>query len=89
MARYIVTHDPSDPGQNYAALIGCNKLYRNHKHIMQSTWGVATARTAKEVRDYLKPALDSNDKLLVGSWVPPSAGEGLPADVIKWIDDDA
>ena len=72
MARYIISYDLSSPGRNYSDLYKRIKSY-NWAKIAESSWAVATDQTAEQIRDYLAPALDDNDKILVGPLGRPSA----------------
>ena len=89
MTRYIVTYDLSKPGQNYEALKKRITAYRSNVYVMQSTWCISTNGTAKQIREYLEVALDSNDKLLVGPLASPSSWWGLPDSVTKWLKEHA
>lgn len=84
MARYIITYDLHAPGQNYGALADRIKSYPRCAKLMQSTWCVVTPQTSEQVRDYLKLALDGNDKLLVGV-LGTSAWYGLSAELTDWL----
>lgn len=67
MACYVVTYDLLTPGQDYADLHDRIKAAgTTWCHPLESTWFISSTKTAKELRDYIKVELDSNDKLLVG-----------------------
>ena len=84
MTRYIITYDLHAPGQNYEALAERIRQYPKWAKLMRSTWAIATSDTAEQVRDYLKPALDGNDKLLVGR-LGGSAWYGLSSSLSDWL----
>lgn len=84
MPRYIITYDLHAPGQNYEALKERIKSYPRWAKLMRSTWSVVTPETVEQIRDHLKPALDGNDKLLVGV-LGRSAWYGLSSKVTKWL----
>ena len=84
MARYIVSYDLHGPGQDYEALAERIKTYPRWAKLMQSTWCVVTTQTSEQVRDYLRPALDGNDKLLVGV-LGTSAWYGFSAELTEWL----
>ena len=88
MARYIITYDLRKPGRNYDELYKRIKSYRSWAHITESSWAVATTQTSGQIRDHLKGAMDSDDKLLVGI-LGTSAWFGLPDKVGQWIKDNA
>ena len=85
MKRLIVTYDLSDPGRNYNALYRRIRQYRNWRRITESTVAIKTTSTPVQVRDYLGVALDSNDKIFVGTLNAPTAWRGLSKDVADWI----
>ena len=84
MARYIVTYDLVSPGQNYEELHKRIKSYGTWAQLAESSWAIMSNQTAVEVRDHLKAALDSNDRLLVGR-LGSSAWIGLKPDVTTWL----
>ena len=84
MSRYIITFDLDAPGQNYEALTERIRSYPRWAKLMGSTWSVVTSQTSEQVRDHLKPALDGNDKLLVGG-LGTSAWYGLSAKLSDWL----
>ena len=88
MARYIITYDLRKPGRNYDELYKRIKSYGACASITESSWAVATTQTSEQIRDYLKGAMDGNDKLLVGI-LGTSAWFGLPKEVTKWLQDNA
>ena len=84
MSRYIITYDLSKPGRNYDDLYQRINSYGTWAKIAESSWAIVTDQTTVAVRDYLKPALDSNDKLLVGL-LGTSAWIGLSTKVSDWL----
>ena len=84
MGRYIVTYDLLQPGRNYDDLYERIRSYSSSVRITESSWGIATDQESKEVRDYLKPALDNNDELLVGR-LGTSAWTGLGEETTNWL----
>ena len=84
MSRYIITYDLSKPGRNYDDLCKRIKSYGTWAKIAESSWAIVTDQTTVAVRDYLKPALDSNGKLLVGV-LGTSAWTGLSTKVSDWL----
>jgi hypothetical protein len=81
----IVTYDLMNPGQNYENLLKRIKAYKSWARLGGSSYLILTDNTPVQVRDYLMPALDVNDKLYVSLCPPPSAWTGLSDDVSKWI----
>lgn len=72
MSVYAVSYDLHDPGQDYEDLHEAIKDFGSWWHHLESTWLVDTTSSASDIRDDLKPYLDSNDELLVvrlsGAW---------------------
>ena len=85
MATYVITYDLSTPGRNYDDLYKRIKAYGVWAHVVESTWMVVTTATATSIRDHLKKALDSNDKLFVGVVSAPAAWTGLDDDMTAWL----
>ena len=81
----IISYDLLNPGQNYDRLIKLIKAYPSWARLGGSAYLIYTDSSPVQVRDYLRQALDRNDKLYVGVSPPPSAWIGMPEDVSKWI----
>lgn len=65
MNTILIGYDLNKAGQDYAELIKSIKAYGTWWHHLDSTWLIRTESSAKEVRDALKPLIDTNDELLV------------------------
>lgn len=64
MAVYLISYDLDKPGQDYPRLIG--ELERlGAVRVLYSEWVFRSTSSAKEIRDWLKSFIDSNDMLLV------------------------
>ena len=63
---YIVTYDLVEPGQKYDRLLDLIKSEPAWARLGGSSYLVDSDETAVALRDKLKMALDSNDKLYVG-----------------------
>ena len=85
MRAYIISYDLLTPGKNYEDLLKKIKSYPMWARLGGSAYIVITENTAVEIRDNLKPFLDSNDKLFVGTLIAPAAWTGLSDEVSKWI----
>jgi hypothetical protein len=72
---------------DYKKLIDKIKSLGSAKKVEYSLWVSDTSMSPKQVRDALKPYLDSNDKLIVMRRVGGSAWVGLPDDVAQWLKD--
>lgn len=85
MKTLIVTYDLINPGQNYEKLLQRIKGYGSWARLGGSSYLILTEAPVAQVRDHLVQVLDTNDKLFVGTCPVPSAWQGLPDDVSKWI----
>ena len=81
---YMVTYDLNVPGKNYQDLYRALEGY-DYWHCVDSTWIIKTNSTAIQIRDSLKPYLDSNDKLLVVRLTGESAWTGFRDDCSNWL----
>ena len=85
MTTYFISYDLSEPGRNYDKLIDLIKSEYAWAKIGYSAFIVKSSVSHTELRDKLKQALDSNDKLFVGAISAPAAWYGLPDEVSKWL----
>jgi hypothetical protein len=66
MQAYIVTYDLANASTiDYEALFAAIKEYGVWARVTESTWIVATDKTAKEIRDYLEAFLTPGSRLFV------------------------
>jgi len=84
---YIITYDLSNPGRNYEALLKLIKSYPAWARLGGSSYLVLTEQSTVQIRDYLTPALDTNDSLFVGLMSNVAAWRGLGDEVSNWIKD--
>lgn len=82
---HVVCYDLLKQGQNYTALIARLEKYPTHWHVQGSVWIVVTTQSSADIRDYLKPALDSNDKLIVARLDGEAAWQGYGDNIGNWI----
>lgn len=85
MACYTINYDLSKPGQDYADLYKRIKAYGTWAHVVESMWIIVTTKTATAVCNDLKQAIDSNDKLFVGSVRSPASWVGMDDEMTKWL----
>lgn len=84
MDLHLINYDLTNPGQNYNKLIEAIRSYRYRIKICESCWAVQTDQSNTQIRDYLQPFLDSNDRLFVctfSGW----ASWNLPKEVTDWL----
>lgn len=73
MKSYLITYDLIKR-KNYPELYEALKKFKTYWHCLDSVWIVKSDSTASEIRDYLLPHIDNDDKLIVvgltgeGSW---------------------
>ena len=80
MAKYHVSYDLNDPGQNYEALKAELQSKGKSRKIQRSVWVVITSETCKQLFDRLKTHIDQNDDLFVteiSMWVGRQSKEDL------------
>lgn len=64
MAVLLVTYDLRQPGRDYTPVHDYLKRFTHCKR-MESVWLLDTMTTTEQVRDALKPLVDSNDSVFV------------------------
>lgn len=84
MSAHIITYDLLQPGRDYEALYQRIMSYGTWARITESSWVIITDQSPVSIRDYLMPALDSNDKLLVGT-LGAVAWVGMFKEVSDWL----
>lgn len=86
MAVYMVGYDLNKAGKNYDGLIEkIKELAKGYWHHLDSTWLISTDHTAEQVRNSLKPFLDSDDELLVCAVSAPGAWHGINDAGSEWL----
>jgi CRISPR/Cas system-associated endoribonuclease Cas2 len=85
MAAYIVSYDLHVSGQNYECIVKKLESYGTHWHMQRSVWIIITSQSAIQIRDFLSPCLDSNDKLFVGKLSGEAAWTGYRAQITEWL----
>ena len=87
MATYIITHDLSSPGRNYAEFYDKIKAISDTwAHITESSWIVTDDNLESEkIRDTLMQAIDSSDKLFVGKLAREAVWFGLSGSQTAWL----
>jgi hypothetical protein len=82
----LVGYDLNKPGQHYEPLIDKLKSYPTWWHYLDSTWLIRASLTPVQLRDALKPFLDSSDELLVIDVTgDPAAWRGFTSRAGAWI----
>ena len=88
MSVKVISYDLGKPemSQSYAQLIEAIKNLGGWAKPLESFWLVSCEKSCVDIREKLKPYLDSNDSLFVAT-IPLNewASYRLPQDVIDWI----
>lgn len=88
MKTYLIGYDLNKSGQDYKDLIDKIKAtFSTWWHHLDSTWIVKSDLSAVQIRNLLKPFIDSNDELLVASLSGESAWAGFNDKGSKWLKD--
>ncbi len=88
MATLMIGYDLNKSGKDYSGLIKQIKdTFGTWWHHLDSTWLVVTNLTPVQVRDLLRPHLDSDDELLVATIAAPAAWYGFNTDGSQWLTD--
>jgi hypothetical protein len=86
MRTLLVGYDLKKPGQNYGPLYEKLKSYQTWWHALDSTWMVRADLTVVQLRDQLRPFIDSNDGLLVMDVTSDAAAwVGFSQQASDWI----
>ena len=64
MSLYCVGYELADPGSR-SALIEEIETYETWWHCLDSTWIIASPKTARQVKDHLQQYIGLDDKLVV------------------------
>ncbi len=65
MGTLLVGYDLNRPGQKYEELIRHLRSHGTWWHYLDSTWLIATNKTATQLRDEIKRLVDPSDEVLV------------------------
>lgn len=83
-----ISYDLNSPGQNYDAVIERIKQLGSWAKIHYSFWYVDSAYNASQAVEYIKPALDANDRVyVVDATNNVAAWNTLPTNVADHIKD--
>lgn len=86
MNTILIGYDLNKAGQDYDKLIKRIKDYGTWWHHLDSTWLIRTEQSTTEVRDVLRPLIDSNDELLVVDVTGgPASWYGFKESGSKWL----
>jgi hypothetical protein len=84
MSVYQIDYDLRKQ-RNYDALYDRIKSYGSWCRPLESTWVISTNRSAAQVRDYLKGAMDADDGILVTRLSGEAAWSNVEPDVSQYL----
>ena len=84
MKVYQISYDLRKQ-RDYESLYERIKSYGKWCHPLESTWVIATAQTASNIRDYLASVMDNDDGLLVTRLQGEAAWRNLGDKVSRWL----
>ena len=85
MAMYCIGYELKNPGNTNATLIEEMETYETWWHCLESTWIIASPKTADQVRDHLQQYMGLNDKLVVVEIVGNAAWVGFDKECSDWL----
>ena len=84
MTVYCVCYDLVKD-RDYTKVIEQVKSYNYYAHAQGSVWFIKSSKSASDLRDELKPFLDSDDNLLIIRVILPWASSNLPQKINDWL----
>jgi hypothetical protein len=82
----LIGYDLNRPGQDYDSLTKeIKELASTWWHHLDSTWIVRTTKSVTQVRDLLRPHIDSGDELLVVELTGVGAWSGFNQNGGNWL----
>lgn len=85
MAVQMISYDLKNPGRNYNNLYEAIKGIGSWWHCVESVWLVQTNLNSAQIRDLLRPLLDTNDLLVVLAVDENWASIGLSDECNAWL----
>jgi hypothetical protein len=85
MAMYCIGYALKNPGNTNATLIEEIETYETWWHCLETTWIIASPKTADQVRDHLQQYMGLNDKLVVVEIVGNAAWVGFDKECSDWL----
>jgi hypothetical protein len=85
MAMYCIGYELKNPENTNATLIEEIETYETWWHCLETTWIIASPKTADQVRDHLQQYMGLNDKLVVVEIVGNAAWVGFDKECSDWL----
>jgi hypothetical protein len=85
---YFICYDLNNKDKDYEGLKDkIKEIAGKWWHHLDSTWIIKSSRSAVEIRDLLKPFIDSDDELLVALYGKEAAWKGFNTEGSEWLKD--
>ena len=86
MSTFLIGYDLNKPEQDYPELINAIETsFGKWWHYLDSTWLIKSDLSATDIRDKLKPHIDSDDELLVVRLSGEGAWAGFSSEASDWL----
>ena len=85
MSLYCIGYELVDRGGMYATLVAEIETYETWWHCLDSTWIIASPKTADQVKDHLQRYIGLNDKLVVVEIAGDAAWVGFDKECSDWL----
>ena len=84
MSLYCIGYQLVDRSGMYATLVGEIETHETWWHCLDSTWIIASPKTADQVKDHLQQYIGLNDKLVVVEIARNAAWVGFDKECSDW-----
>jgi len=84
MSLYCIGYELVDRSGMYATLVGEIETHETWWHCLDSTWIIASPKTADQVKDHLQQYIGLNDKLIVVEIAGDAAWVGFDKECSDW-----
>ena len=83
---YVISYDLRVPGRDYSGLYDAIKVCgKSYQHPLESTWFVASDKTASEIYNILFPHIDKNDLIIVSELKRENYFGWMPRTFWDWL----
>lgn len=85
MNTYLITYDLNSPGQKYECISKKIKDSYSWWKCLNNIFIIKSDNSSSQIRDFLKPCIDSNDKLIVLKLSGEGAWKGFDEKCSNWL----
>jgi len=82
---FCISYDLVKPGSEYESLYNAIKSFGRWWHQSGSVWFIVSDKSSSQIRDFLQPNIDNNDKLFVIEVKRNWAGIGFSQEEYNWL----